>query len=1088
MLISFIMVLSLVSVMPMTNVKAEEVNEVEVTEVDLTELNGLSGEFTAEAIKEGETWAVGTHEIKIQLPEEYNSFNELYNARLTNLQVELSVQQYSGGSAGFQLFSYSKDRNGNAVWDNGKDHGREAWYYLNSLGNTKTTTYNFSPNFSNNLLYLGVQFAKLTPGSTIKYTINSVKLVKDDMKWNGYDTTPVLNTVKGDYDPKPNYAKLLQESLYFFDMNMCGSDVDKNTGVLWRENCHINDQTTYAGQNVDVSGGYHDAGDHVKFGLPQAYSASMLGMIYREYKDDFKKLGQDKHIELHLNRFADYFKSCTVMDEFGNVVGFCYQVGDGEKDHKYWGAPEEQEKEQGDRASDILFTSDDNPCTDIVAETAAALAIHSVIFNNSESLTYAKALLAYAEKPEVKKCASTDGFYDGKSYQDDLALASYWIFIATKDFDYRTKYINYMSDDIAEQAKWSELSAGNVCWDNVCAATMLALDYSTLDSLIENGISNNSPNRYAYITNDNYGTARYNTTLQYIALALDKHRRSNVYGAWATGQMNYLLGNNSAGYCYVIGYNKLSVKYPHHRAASGYTVEVQPETMPKHLMLGTLVGGPKNDDSFVDKADICKTNEPALDYQVGLVGAAVALYHIHKNDENADTRLHSKAYLKSVEISKYYLNENVDPSHEHNAKHYEAKEATCTEPGNVEYWYCDRCEDYFLDENFEKMVAKDETVISIDENKHDFGKVSYTWADDYSTVTAKRVCKNNPKHVETETVKTKYEVVTEETEDSDGVGKYNSEAFENENFEVQSKEVKIPAKDKKENNLNNQQQNNDQQKDGDKQTNPDKQKDDDKQTNPDKQTDDGQKTNNDKQKDDGQKTNNDKQTNPDTKTDNGQKTDDNQTAKDGTKVGPGASATVADKAITTCNSDEGPKGSEFGLLKAKMKKVKKDSITISWQKVKGAKYVVYGNLCGKKKKFEKIATVKSNKFTHKKLKKGSYYKYLIVALKNNKVISTSKTIHIATKGGKVTNSSKVKLNKTSVKLKKNKTFKLKAKLVNPSKKLKVKKHRKVMYESSNTSVATVDKKGKIKAKGKGTAYIYAYAQDGVFAKIKVKVK
>jgi len=29
---------------------------------------------------------------------------------------------------------------------------------------------------------------------------------------------------------------------------------------------------------VDVSGGFHDAGDHVKFGLPQAYAASTVGL------------------------------------------------------------------------------------------------------------------------------------------------------------------------------------------------------------------------------------------------------------------------------------------------------------------------------------------------------------------------------------------------------------------------------------------------------------------------------------------------------------------------------------------------------------------------------------------------------------------------------------------------------------------------------------------------------------------------------------------------------------------------------------------------------------------------------------------
>jgi uncharacterized protein YjdB len=57
-----------------------------------------------------------------------------------------------------------------------------------------------------------------------------------------------------------------------------------------------------------------------------------------------------------------------------------------------------------------------------------------------------------------------------------------------------------------------------------------------------------------------------------------------------------------------------------------------------------------------------------------------------------------------------------------------------------------------------------------------------------------------------------------------------------------------------------------------------------------------------------------------------------------------------------------------------------------------------------------------------------------------------------------------------------------------SKKLKVKKHRKIKYESANPKVATVSNSGKIKAVKKGTTYIYAYAQNGAMARIKVKVK
>lgn len=77
-------------------------------------------------------------------------------------------------------------------------------------------------------------------------------------------------------------------------------------------------------------------------------------------------------------------------------------------------------------------------------------------------------------------------------------------------------------------------------------------------------------------------------------------------------------------------------------------------------------------------------------------------------------------------------------------------------------------------------------------------------------------------------------------------------------------------------------------------------------------------------------------------------------------------------------------------------------------------------------------------------------------------------------------------NKTKVTLKKGKKFIIKATEVKQNK--TIKRHRAIAYESSNTKVATVSKKGVVKAKGKGTCYIYVYAQNGVYKRIKVTVK
>ena len=224
----------------------------------------------------------------------------------------------------------------------------------------------------------------------------------------------------------------------------------------------------------------------------------------------------------------------------------------------------------------------------------------------------------------------------------------------------------------------------------------------------------------------------------------------------------------------------------------------------------------------------------------------------------------------------------------------------------------------------------------------------------------------------------------------------------------------------------------------------------------------------------------------------------NQKGIDGTSVGKGASALVAEKAIMSAKSDEGPAGTRYGILKLRSPKQTKKSITITWTKVKGAgKYVIYGNRCGKTRKMKKLATVTGKrrsfrKIAGKKVKKGTYYKFIVVALdKDNKVVSTSKVIHVAVKGGKAGNHKKVVIKKSILKkarnLKRGKTLKINARVVNAST-LRVSKHRGIAFESSNKNVASVSRKGLVKAKKKGRCFVYAYAQNGVYKKIKIIVR
>ena len=207
---------------------------------------------------------------------------------------------------------------------------------------------------------------------------------------------------------------------------------------------------------------------------------------------------------------------------------------------------------------------------------------------------------------------------------------------------------------------------------------------------------------------------------------------------------------------------------------------------------------------------------------------------------------------------------------------------------------------------------------------------------------------------------------------------------------------------------------------------------------------------------------------------------------------PEAVQAVTDASITMQTSED-VKGAVFHALLARSTKLTGKSVTLKWKKIPEADgYKVYGNRCGRKNHYKLITDLGKNKtsYTQKKLKKGIYYKYVVAAYKvadGKKVtIGVSKTIHAATTGGKYGVAKSVKVNKSKITLKKGKKFTIKAKEIGTGR--KIKRHRKIAYESDDPEVAAVSKKGVVKAKRKGRCYVYVYAQNGVYKRVEVIVK
>ena len=206
-----------------------------------------------------------------------------------------------------------------------------------------------------------------------------------------------------------------------------------------------------------------------------------------------------------------------------------------------------------------------------------------------------------------------------------------------------------------------------------------------------------------------------------------------------------------------------------------------------------------------------------------------------------------------------------------------------------------------------------------------------------------------------------------------------------------------------------------------------------------------------------------------------------------------------EQTITSQKTDDDIKGSRYNKVRVRAVSVKKDRMTLKWNRIADADgYIVYGNRCnhdGIICKMKKLKTVKnpgSTQWTHKHLKKGVYYKHLVVAYKvidgKKKVLSVSKTAHAITAGGKFQNPKAVRIKQKGITVKKGKRKKIRAVRVMP-RKGRMREHvDRFRYESTAKKIAAVDKKGRVTGKKAGTCYIYVYLQNGIYKRIKVTVK
>lgn len=434
-----------------------------------------------------------------------------------------------------------------------------------------------------------------------------------------------------------NYGEALQKAIMFYEFQRSGELPDDKRDN-WRGDSGMNDG---ADVGLDLTGGWYDAGDHVKFNLPMAYSQTMLAWTVYEAEDALADSGQLDYIIDSIKWVSDYLIKCHPS---ANV--YYYQVGSGSGDHSWWGPAEVMQMERPSYKVDMS-----NPGSAVVGEAAAALASAAIVFADRDPaysatcLQHAKELYTFADTTKSDSgYKAADGFYTSHSgFYDELSWAAVWLYLATDDDSYLSKAESYVgnwatenqSPDIAY--KWSH------CWDDVHNGACLLLAKITDKPIYKNAIEMHldywsvgyNGNRIQYTPKglawlDTWGALRYSTTTAFLAAVYAdwdgcSEAKSDTYNDFAKQQIDYALG--SSGRSFVVGFGVNAPKRPHHRTAhSSWGDSMTAPNYHRHNLIGALVGGPGNDDSYSDDVNNYINNEVATDYNAGFVGALAKMY------------------------------------------------------------------------------------------------------------------------------------------------------------------------------------------------------------------------------------------------------------------------------------------------------------------------------------------------------------------------------------------------------------------------------------------------------------------------------
>lgn len=432
------------------------------------------------------------------------------------------------------------------------------------------------------------------------------------------------------------YDEVSKDVLKMISYQRCGTDLDESWAFEFaHEACHLEDAILYEDPQylLDVSGGWHDAGDYGRYMETGAKTVFDLLFAYQRFPHLFDdNLG----IKESGNSVPD------ILDEVRYELEWMLKL------QAHWGGVYGKVTTSS-FAEELMPELDQSPLYVLPVETAttgefiASMALATTIYQEfdpefakqcEEAARRAWDYLRWNEKViEYKNPAEfkTGNYRDSKD-SDERFFASIALWSATKE----SQYLEYAQqlfsgdDSVSKGVSWSDVGAYGSYLYLLDADADKESDFyqKLLQSMI-----NQAQSIVSTIENDGYqvGLEHYSwgsngkILNQSIILLMTADLENNsYYRTLALKQLDYIFGRNSLNRSFVIGYGNNYPKNPHHRIAEIKDTELK----------GAIVGGVNGDGDdyllsqmsgtplakmYIDSYDSYSTNEVTIYWNSSLL-------------------------------------------------------------------------------------------------------------------------------------------------------------------------------------------------------------------------------------------------------------------------------------------------------------------------------------------------------------------------------------------------------------------------------------------------------------------------------------